>query len=56
MATLLGGNGKDLVSDAARIRADEKAKQKERDKHEARDGKQHHAGPLRRLKHMFKNS
>lgn len=55
MATLLGGNGKELVSDAVRIRADEKAKEKEREKQAAKEGKHGHGGPLRRLKHMFKS-
>lgn len=54
MATMLGGNGTELMSDAARIRADEKAKKKEREKLEAKVGKRPHGGPFHRLKHMFK--
>lgn len=55
MATMLGGNGNELMSDAARIRADEKAKKKERAKQEAKEGKRPREGPFHRLKHMFKN-
>lgn len=55
MATMLGGNGSELMSDAARIRADEKAKKKEREKVQAKEGKHQGEGPFRRFKHMFKS-
>lgn len=55
MATLLGGNGKELLTDAERLRLEKRDKREQRRHEKKQDGEEEGKhGPLHRLTHMFK--